>query len=128
MKSLLYILLLLLLPVNGTCSQMPTPHSTEGKRTAGTLQDCCRKNIEQLADKLKDCLFEYQQPGETQITQNIGQNSYRRLYSSFKSKTATTISSAHKTTISSADTCHKAVATSRHSHGYYIYALRHIII
>lgn len=129
MKRLLSILLLLLLPLFCMGAKATNPHSTEEKgATACMLKASTGNNIEELAGKLQECRFDQPQTGGASITRHGGDNNHRRTCKNSKDQESRIQSSTVKTTFSSDDTCQKAVVSSRHDRGYYIYALRHIII
>lgn len=129
MRRIASILLLLLLPALYTGSQAATAFAPDrGTEKVCMLDDKLCANINELANILSNCSFEPQQGSSTFHARNNGHTVTRCPLKEYKSATLSPTLYKHKSTISSDDTCQKAVASSRHDRGYYIYALRHIII
>lgn len=128
MRNLLTILLLSLLPVICTGNQGTAPVRTgEDKDVAYILKDSSRENIAELSDRLNDCRFETPQTNNVNITQRNQQQTLRHWQENLRCTLASAyVPATHNRYI--IKDVRAAVASSRHSHGYYIYTLRHIII
>lgn len=92
----------------------------------------CEYDIENEISELADELRKYRsvQPRSTEhnaIKRNSEQPTHKRI-SGNKSGASYHLSQNFNNQDHLTVSCHKAVATARHSRGYYIYALRHIII
>lgn len=128
MRNLLTILLLSLLSVICTGNQKASPtHTAESKSTVCTLKDSSRENIEELSDRLNDCRFETPQTSNVNITQRNQHQTQRQWQENVRCALASAYAPATHNRYIIKDV-RAAVAASRHSRGYYIYTLRHIII
>lgn len=92
----------------------------------------CEYDIENEISELADELRKYRsvQPRSTEhnaLKRNGEQQTYKRIPGN-KSGTANHTLQNLKNQSRIPVSCHKAVATTRHARGYYVYALRHIII
>lgn len=129
MKRILAILSILLLPALYTGSQAATAFAPDkGTEKVCMLNDKLGANIDELANILSNCSFEPVQGCCTFQARNNGHTVTRCPLREYKSATLSPTLYKHKSTIPSGEKSQKAVAASRHTHGYYIYALRHIII
>ena len=129
MRRIATILLLLLLPALYTGSLAATAFAPDrGTEKVCMLDDKLCANIDELANILSNCSFEPQQGSSTFHARNNGHTVTRCPLKEYKSATLSPTLYKHKSTIPSGEKSQKAVASSRHTHGYYIYALRHIII
>lgn len=129
MRRIATILLLLLLPALYTGSQAATAFAPDnGTEKVCMLDDKLGANIDELADILSNCSFEPVQDCCTFHARNNGHTVTRCPLKEYKNATLSPTLYKHKSTIPSGEKSQKAVASSRHTHGYYIYALRHIII
>lgn len=128
MRQLLSILLLSLLSVICTDNQNISPvHTEESKSTACTLKDSNKENIAELSDRLNGCRFETPQTSNVNITQRNQQQTLRHWQENVRCALASAyVPATHNRYI--IKDVRATVASSRHSHGYYIYTLRHIII
>lgn len=92
------------------------------------IQEETNNDIQHPIKELNNALFELPQQGTIQIQRNGEHYSTRRCYGQDRTGNtlAIIVSQQHRTYQISSN--HKAVAHSRHCRGYYIYALRHIII
>lgn len=93
-----------------------------------SIQDKDRLDIVVLSDILNGCRFELPQGANIYVPRCDEQFQSRRPNCSSKTieTFASVLSQQRHSHLSESN--HKAVAASRHSRGYYIYALRHIII
>lgn len=128
MKNLLTILLLSLLSVISTGNQETAPARTgEDKDVACTLKESSRENIAELSDRLNNCRFETPQTTNVNITSRNQQQTPRQWHENPRCTFASAyVPTTHNRHI--LKNVRTAIATSRHSRGYYIYVLRHIII
>ena len=92
------------------------------------IEDCFEKNVIGLQQRLRECRFEQPQHNGITITRKSENNTYRRAHDNTKNGYTSAIHELHINVRYNIVVCHKAVSTSRHTRGYYIYALRHIII
>lgn len=129
MRKLLSILLLTLLSVICTGNQKASPtHTAESKSTACILKDSNKENISELSDRLNGCRFETPQTNNVNIPSRNQQQTTQRQW---QENPRCTLASSYTPARLYRDTLQNvraAVAASRHSRGYYIYTLRHIII
>ena len=86
------------------------------------------KGFSELADELQECRFELPQANSCNVIKRNGEQQTGKRTGS--NRTGTTLCLQAQKTIQKfySTTCHKVIATERHARGYYIYALRHIII
>ena len=128
MRKLLSILLLALLSVICTGNHKASPtHTAESKSTACILKDSNKENISELSNRLNGCRFETPQTNNVNITQRNQQQTLRHWQENLRCTLASAyVPATHNRYI--IKDVRAAVASSRHSHGYYIYTLRHIII
>ena len=95
----------------------------------GRIEDTVKTSIESLAAMLHDCRFELPQSNQTTLTRQGKQHTTnRRINDSSKSGEPLMLLQHSRQHIAFGSACHTAIAASRHIRGYYIYALRHIII
>lgn len=128
MRNLLTILLLSLLSVICTGNQGITPVRTgEDKDIVCTLKDSNKENITELSDRLNGCRFETPQTNNVNISSRNQQQTLRHWQENVRCALASAYAPATHNRYIIKDVC-AAVAASRHSRGYYIYTLRHIII
>ena len=125
MRHLLSILLLSVLSMlyAGNLNAEPLPRQ-EGKANTATLIDSNRESITQLQDKLRECRFDTPQANSISMPCNR-QHLQRLPFDSNRCAIALTSTSNHN---KHQTRVRRAVATSLHRNGYYIYTLRHIII
>lgn len=112
----------------GNCHAAATVHD-DAIAGYGHIDDTVNICIESLADMLHDCCFE--QPSNCYTVQaRLGkqQTVNRRINDSSKGGEPVALLQHKESHATFASSCHTAIATSRHIRGYYIYALRHIII
>ena len=129
MRNLLTILLLSLLPVICTGNQGTAPVRTgEDKDVAYILKDSSRENIAEHSDRLNDCRFETPQTNNVNITQRNQQQTTQRQWQENPRCTLASSYTPARRYRATLQNVRAAVAASRHSRGYYIYTLRHIII
>lgn len=132
MKRLTVILLLCTLSAiffNGGETLAVTSNETD---STNTVQRCLTTpddtDIEELSDRLRDCSFELPNNSNVQPTRQGEKNQTRHIGSSSRSTGCTATLSKQLHTPQSVNHSKDEVAASRHTRGYYIYALRHIII
>ncbi len=128
MKNLLSILLLSLLSIICTGnSDNSLACAGESNVALCTLKDSNKENIAELSDRLNGCRFETPQTTNVNITQRNQQQTQRQWQENTKCVLASTYTpSGHSW--NTLQSVRATVAASRHSRGYYIYTLRHIII
>ena len=99
------------------------------KQREYTISECGLENeISEFADELRKYRSVQTQSTEhNAIKRNCKQQTNKRI-SDNKSGALHHSAQNHKNQDHLSVSCHKAVVTARHSRGYYIYALRHIII
>lgn len=92
------------------------------------IQEEANNDTQYPTKELDNYLFELPQQGTIQVQRNSEHYNIRRGFGQDRTGNALAIivSQQHRTYQISSN--HKAVAHSRHCRGYYIYALRHIII
>lgn len=128
MRNLLTILLLSLLSVICTGNQGTAPVRTgEDKDIVCTLKDSNRENIAELSDRLNGCRFETPQTNNVNISSRNQNQTQRQWQENPRCTLASAYAPATHNRYIIKDV-RAAVAASRHSRGYYIYTLRHIII
>lgn len=92
------------------------------------IEDCIEGNISRLQERLRECRFCQPQQNGVSFTRHGESNTFRRIHDNTKNGYTPGGQDIHIAPEYSIAVCHKAVATSRHTREYYIYALRHIII
>ena len=127
MKQLKFIFLLLILLL-----VFPARSTAQSSAKAEPRYAICgydlSKGISELADHLRECRFEVPQTsGNIAFKRNGEQQTSKRIHTS-KPGTSGYVSQKQKEKEPQPASCRKAIATVRHARGYYIYALRHIII
>lgn len=130
MKRTAFILLTVLLSLFARTneSHVVVHDYQTGTAARASIEDQSRMRLEALAEILQDCRFELPQACRIHAQRHDEQMQTRR--SSLGNKVSEAHETAHTLQSGShlSETSHKAIATSRHSRGYYIYTLRHIII
>lgn len=124
-KILLFILFIAL----PTGYSYATEHITAEVQDIGRIDNTLKIGIESLADRLHDSCFEQPHNNYTAHSrQSKQQQNWRRANDS--DKTGSQFATSQDTQPNNPFTalCHTAIATSKHNRGYYIFALRHIII
>lgn len=127
MKRIATILLLLLLPGLYTGSQVVAATGSDIAKVC-MLNDKQNANISKLANILDQCCFEVHESSNTLLTRHTGHSTPRCPFKHLKAGSLIFAQYKQKNSIPSGENSQKAIAASRHTHGYYIYALRHIII
>lgn len=130
MKRIITILLLSVLSITPFCGRDGsfTPgNEAVTDSTYSRINDSCKAGIDGLSDRLHCCSFELPQGNSIRFGRQDEHNQQRHVGNSRVSFCTTAQSEQQKPSISR---CYiiKEVAESRHARGYYIYALRHIII
>lgn len=118
-------ILLLLLPA-GSCKAVVPSHD---KAESEYIEDSLKNSIVSLSDILQDCRFELPQNGITVFSRQGKQHSANQRVSD-SGKNGAMLCQQQKALSPATHiiSCHMAVAAAQHNRGYYIYALRHIII
>lgn len=102
-------------------------NSTVVKKNGGSIESIQRENFIKLSDKLQECRFELPQASNINISRNH-QPAQRQLQpGDEKCCTLATLLEQQKLRHLQPEQ-RIAIKTSQHKSGYYIYALRHIII
>lgn len=128
MRNLLTILLLSLLSVICTGNQKTVPDCAgESNSTLHTLKDSNKENTAELSDRLNGCRFETPQTNNINISSRNQHQTLRQWQENVRCALASAYAPATHNRYIIKDV-RAAVAASRHSRGYYIYTLRHIII
>ena len=128
MKRLATLFIILLLAAVNYSSVYATVHEQPKGKEVPVLDEQASDCIETLADRLDESCFEL--PSHTNI-QSTQQNEFptsRRIAGNEKANSIYAALPQEQEFITSDIAGQKAVTSSRHSRGYYIYALRHIII
>ena len=100
----------------------------KGLTAQQSLTDPNRVNIQELSDRLRDCSFELPHASNIQLTRQGEQNQLRHTGNCNRAVASIATTTREQNTLPSDYNINKEVAASRHARGYYIYALRHIII
>ena len=109
-------------------SSMASPCNDTKQREYTISEYDLENEISEFADELRKYRSVQTQSTEhNAIKRNSKQQTNRRISGS-KPGILHNSSQNHKNQDHLSVSCHKAVATAHHSRGYYIYALRHIII
>ena len=124
LTTLLFVLILTALTGSGHAA---VPESMHDSKEA--LHDGMAEGLKSLADSLDICRFELPQAtGHNTVRQQNEQQAPRRFQGCGKTNISFEQSSSLSIQTAICSENHKAVASARHGRGYYIYALRHIII
>ena len=92
------------------------------------IEDSVKKNLTRLQHLLEESKFELPHHNGSGITRKNEQNNCRRTNENAHNEQTSDVQETGNRQKNGIITYHNAVATSRHTRGYYIYALRHIII
>ena len=129
-RRLAFILTILFLAVFFNGGSQYVMASEPGNREAahGNIEDLLKGSIAEQHDRLLDCRFEQPQAFTHIITRQNEAPAYRRTNDNTRTGDTPHFVEGENRLQHRSVTCSKAVAASRHIRGYYIYALRHIII
>lgn len=112
----------ILLSRSGDCC-----NSTVAKNGTGSIESIQRENLIKLSDKLQECRFELPQASNVNISRN--QQPAQRQLQQGNEKCCTIATFLEQQKLRHIQPEQRiAITTSQHKSGYYIYALRHIII
>ncbi|MBQ8695590.1 MAG: hypothetical protein IJ513_08120 [Bacteroidaceae bacterium] len=126
--GLLTFIIFMALPA-GDCHAAVSSKAVPVASEQGNIDDTIKTSIESLAARLHDCRFELPQSNMTSLTRQGKQHTAnRRINDSSKSGEPLMLLQHNGQHTTFARTCRTAIAASHHIRGYYIYALRHIII
>ena len=125
-SKVIFLLTVLFLALTSKSAAAP---GNDTKQLEYTISEYGLENeISEFADELRKYRSVQTQPTEhNAIKRNSEQQTYKRIPGN-KSGTANHTLQNLKNQSRIPVSCHKAVATTRHARGYYVYALRHIII
>lgn len=125
-SKVIFLLTVMLLAFSSSSTATPC---NDTKQREYTISEYGLENeISEFADELRKFRSVQTQPTEhNAIKRNSEQPTHKRI-SGNKSGASYQLSQNFNNQDYLTVSCHKAVATARHSRGYYIYALRHIII
>ena len=125
-SKVIFLLTVMLLAFSISSTAAPC---NDTKQREYTISEYGLENeISEFADELRKYRSVQTQPTEhNAIKRNSEQPTHKRI-SGNKSGASYHLSQNFNNQDHLTVSCHKAVATARHSRGYYIYALRHIII
>lgn len=102
-------------------------NSTVAKNGTGSIESLQRENLIKLNDKLQECRFEQPQASNVNISRN--QQPAQRQLQQGNEKCCTIATFLEQQKLRHIQPEQRiAITTSQHKSGYYIYALRHIII
>lgn len=129
MKRILTILLLFIISATYVAGRECTPiQSQAAGKGKSSLCNTEKKNIEKLSNELQECCFEVPATGSIQFTYKNKQQPARRFCGSCKTVLAANLQTQQQKIAVKGYSIHSKITESRHSRGYYIYTLRHIII
>ncbi len=101
--------------------------SVAAKNGIGSIESIQRENLIKLSDRLQECRFELPQASKVNISRN--QQPAQRQLQQGNEKCCTIATFLEQQKIRHIQPEQRiAITTSQHKSGYYIYALRHIII
>lgn len=129
MKRILTILLLLTISATYVAGRerMLMQNQAAGENN-GSISNTERKNIEKLSNELQECCFEVPGTSSVQFTYKNKQQPLRRLCGNSKTTPTADFQTQQQKITVKGYSIHSKITESRHSRGYYIYTLRHIII
>ena len=130
MKRLSAIFIAMFLPMFFIGEANATTMANRDHKNCGNsnIDDSIKANIDDLHERLQDCRFNQPAHSTGSLTRQSESHHSRRINDSAGNGQAAILHKQQEIAYPRLNLQEKAIAISRHKRGYYIYALRHIII